>query len=154
RTGEVVWSNDGDGSTYRKQPHQADSFGGVAPQGTLAVAGDRLLVPGGRSVPACLDRATGRLLHYRLADNSKIGGGSDVRPGGDLFLNGGAAFDLATGDHLGPGGDPALVVGNVLYGVQGGELRAFDLRGARAARETVDRKGDKAKGPSWKPRLL
>jgi outer membrane protein assembly factor BamB len=154
RTGEVVWSNDGDGSTYRKQPHQADSFGGVAPQGTLAVAGDRLLVPGGRSVPACLDRATGKLLHYRLADNSKIGGGSDVRPGGDLFVNGGASFDLATGDHLGPAGDPALVVANVLYGVQGGELRAFDLRGARAARETVDRKGDKAKGPTWKPRLV
>ena len=62
--------------------------------------GDRLLVPGGRSVPACYDRKTGKLLHYRLADNSKLGGGSDVaaRP---LFVNGGGAFDLATGDYLG-----------------------------------------------------
>ena len=102
RTGAVVWTNDGDGSIYIKQPHQADAFAGVAPQGPLAVVGDRLLVPGGRSVPACYDRQTGKLLHYRLADNSKLGGGSDVQPGGDLFLNGGAAFDLATGDHLGP----------------------------------------------------
>ena len=52
RPGEVVWTNDGDGSMYIKQPHDADSFAGVAPQGPLAVAGDRLLVPGGRSVPA------------------------------------------------------------------------------------------------------
>ena len=37
----------------------------------LAVVGDHLLVPGGRSVPACYDRHTGKLLHYRLAENSK-----------------------------------------------------------------------------------
>src|SRR5262245_43546827 len=74
RTGAVVWTNDGDGSLYMKQPHNADSFAGVAPQGALAVAGDKLLVPGGRSVPACYDRRTGKLLHYRLAENSKIGG--------------------------------------------------------------------------------
>src|SRR5439155_15040993 len=54
----------------------------------------------------------------------------------------------------GPAGDPALVVGDVLYGVQGGELRAFDLKGARAAQETVDRKGATTKGPAWKPRLV
>jgi len=153
-SGEVVWSNDGDGSTYRKQPHQADSFAGVAPQGTLAVAGDRLLVPGGRSVPACLDRKTGKLLHYRLADNSKLGGGSEVLPDTDLYLNGGAAFDLATGNHLGPTGEPAVVAGQVLYGVQGSELRAFDLKGARVASETIDPKGNNVKKALWKPRLV
>jgi outer membrane protein assembly factor BamB len=152
-TGAVVWTNDGEGSTYRKQPHQADSFGGVAPQGTLAVAGDRLLVPGGRSVPACLDRKTGKLLHYRLADNSKLGGGSNVQPGNDLFLNGGAAFDLAAGDHLGPLGDPAVLAGDMVYAVQGGELRAFDVSQARAAQDSIDRKGNKEKKPAWQPRL-
>ncbi len=154
RTGAVVWSNDGDGSTYRKQPHQADSFAGVAPQGVLAIAGDRLLVPGGRSVPACLDRKTGRLLHYRLADNSKLGGGSDVQPGKDLFLNGAAAFDLATGDYLGPVGEPAVLAGDLLYAVQGGELRAFDLAPARAVRDTIDRKGNKPKRPAWEPHAV
>ena len=72
RTGAVRWTNDGDGSMYIKQPHQVDSFAGVAPQGRLVAVGDRLLVPGGRSVPACYDRHTGKLLHFRLADNSKI----------------------------------------------------------------------------------
>ncbi len=154
RSGEVVWSNDGDGSGYRKQPHQADSFGGVAPQGALAVAGDCLLVPGGRSVPACLDRRTGRLLHFRLADNSKLGGGSDVLPGNDLFLNGGAAFDLAGGGRLGAVGEPAVLAGDVAYAVQGTELRALDLTRARAVRETIDRKGNKTKQPTWEPRKV
>jgi outer membrane protein assembly factor BamB len=154
RSGAVVWTNDGDGSTYRKQPHQADSFGGVAPQGTLAVAGDRLLVPGGRSVPACLDRKTGKLLHFRLADNSKLGGGGDVQVGKDLFLNGGAAFDLASGDHLGPVGEPAVLGGDMIYAVQKGELRAFDISQARVVRDTTDRKGNKEKQAAWQPRLV
>ena len=34
-TGRAVWTNDGDGSMYIKQPHNADSFAGVAPQGPL-----------------------------------------------------------------------------------------------------------------------
>src|SRR5438477_611692 len=59
RTGNVIWTNDGDGSTYMQQPHNTDSFAGVAPQGALVVAGDRLLVPGGRSLPTCNARANG-----------------------------------------------------------------------------------------------
>src|SRR5262249_35102963 len=69
RTGQVVWTNDGDGSIYIKQPHNADSFAGVAPQGHLVVGGDRLLIPGGRSVPACYDLKTGKLLRYQLAEH-------------------------------------------------------------------------------------
>ncbi|MCP4644133.1 MAG: PQQ-binding-like beta-propeller repeat protein, partial [bacterium] len=58
-TGDVVWLNDGDGSTFQEQPHGgAWSFGGVGPQGYFVVSGDRLLVPGGRSVPAAFDRKT------------------------------------------------------------------------------------------------
>jgi glucose dehydrogenase len=49
RTGRVIWTNDGDGSIFIQQPHHADAFAGVAPQGAFAVVGDRLLVPGGRS---------------------------------------------------------------------------------------------------------
>src|SRR5262249_30985004 len=31
RTGQVVWTNDAEGSTYMTQPHGADSFAGLAP---------------------------------------------------------------------------------------------------------------------------
>ncbi len=100
RTGKVVWSNEGDGSTYMLQPHNADSFAGVAPQGTLVVAGDRLLVPGGRSVPACYDRRTGKLQYFRLAENARRGG-YDVAASATRFYNGGYAFDLESGSYLG-----------------------------------------------------
>jgi len=36
RTGKVVWTNDGDGSIFIKQPHNADSFAGVAPSSVPA----------------------------------------------------------------------------------------------------------------------
>src|SRR5947209_4517180 len=100
-TGKVIWTNDGDGSTYMKQPHNADSFAGVAPQGPMAVVGDYLLVTGGRSVPACYDRKTGKLVHFLLNENSKKGGGSTVAAVGKIFVNGGGMFSVETGKHLG-----------------------------------------------------
>jgi outer membrane protein assembly factor BamB len=130
RTGKVVWTNDGDGSIYIKQPHQTDSFAGVAPQGPLCAIGDKLLVPGGRSVPACLDRKTGKLIHYLLADNSKKGGGYKVAAFGDTFFNGGSAFDLATGKHRGEFVSKPVLAGDTVYGLTKDAVRAFDLKGA------------------------
>jgi len=150
RTGEVVWTNSGDGSMYIKQPHQADAFGGVAPQGTLVVVGDKLLVPGGRSVPACYDRHTGRLLHFRLADNSKLGGGSEVVARGNVFLCGAGAFGLPTGDYIGPVGKHAVLTDDVLYSYSGTECQALDLKNATIKMtETFDLKGRKVRRSSW-----
>jgi outer membrane protein assembly factor BamB len=144
RTGEVLWTNSGDGSLYLKQPHPgAEAYAGVAPQGTLAVVGDRLLVPG-RPVPACYDRATGRLLHYKLADNSKRGGGPEVQANGRFFVSGGGAFELASGDYLGPVGWPAVLTPDVLYALAGREVWAYDAR-------RVVRKGPR--GTGGPPRL-
>jgi outer membrane protein assembly factor BamB len=127
RTGEPVWTNDGDGSLYMAQPHHADAFAGVAPQGALVVTGDRLLIPGGRSVPACYDCVTGKLLHYRLADNSQIGGCADVAACDRAFVNGSAVFDLATGDHLDSCGKQVVLEDTMLYTLKAGECRAWSL---------------------------
>jgi outer membrane protein assembly factor BamB len=127
RTGQVIWTNDGDGSAYQKQPHNSDSFAGVAPQGPLAVLGDKLLVTGGRSVPACLDRKTGKLIHFLLNENSKKGGGSTVAAVGKIFVNGPGMFSLETGKHLGTFPPLAVLTPEVLYGYEKGQLRAFDL---------------------------
>lgn len=159
RTGAVVWTNDGDGSIYIKQPHNAEAFGGVAPQGALVVAGDKLLVPGGRSVPACLDRKTGKLLYYRLAENGKRGGGSEVSaallppteqgPAG-IWFNGGAAFELNTGEYLGVAGR-LLALGDDVVGYASGKLSAFNPAKAELAIvEDVDRKGVKITKAKWK----
>jgi outer membrane protein assembly factor BamB len=148
-TGEVRWTNSGDGSIYIKQPHQADAFAGVAPQGNLVVAGQRLFVPGGRSVPACYDRNTGKLLHFRLADNSKLGGGPDILVGGGVFINGNGAFDQVTGRYLGPVGTPSVLREEVLYCVEGTRLVAYDLAHRPQATQS------KMRGPAdWLPAPL
>src|SRR5262249_47992053 len=117
-SGKVVWSNDGDSCVFIKQPHNADSFAGVAPQGPLVVQGDRLLVPGGRSIPACFDRKTGKLLYYLLGENGKRGGGAEVAAVGEHFFNGGAAFRLDTGKHLGAVPRQLVLTDKLLYGIQ------------------------------------
>ncbi len=150
RTGAVVWTNEGDGSLYIPQPHHADAFAGVAPQGALAIAGDRLLIPGGRSVPACYDLKTGKLLHFRLADNSRMGGGWEVAASGSVFLNGGAAFDLASGDHLESCGKLAVLDGDTLYTHEAGEVRSFALPGGAPAQvPALDRKGNPVERTAW-----
>jgi len=85
-TGELIWENDSTGSIYMLQPHNSPSYAGVAPQGSLVVSGDKLLVPCGRSVPACFDRYTGKLLYYHLARYNKTGG-AFVCSSGDFFIN-------------------------------------------------------------------
>jgi outer membrane protein assembly factor BamB len=151
RTGAVHWTNDGDGSLYIKQPHQVDAFGGVAPQGQLAVVGDRLLVPCGRSVPACYDRRTGKLLHFRLADDSKYGGGANVVAGPAFYVNGDGAFDLATGKFLGLVGDHAVLMGDLLYTSTPTELRTYEVVQAGRLASVINRLARPIQQPAWKP---
>ncbi|MCI0458080.1 MAG: PQQ-binding-like beta-propeller repeat protein [Gemmataceae bacterium] len=151
RTGSPVWTNDGDGSIYIKQPHNADSFAGVAPQGYFTIGSDRLLIPGGRSVPACYDLATGKLLRYQLAEHGKRGGGAYVSAIGKYFFNGGAAFETATEKYLSAFGDPVVLAEDVAYAWSAGVLRAHDLKTASAKDETtLDRRGKKVKVTKWK----
>jgi outer membrane protein assembly factor BamB len=150
KTGEVVWTNDGDGSTYIKQPHNADSFAGVAPQGALVAIGDKLLVPGGRSVPACYDRHTGKLLYYQLAENAKKGGGASVAAVDQLIFNGGSAFELGRETYLGAVGEVFTFADGRLYDYRSRDLRALDLSSSSfKIEETVDRKGAKSKSAKW-----
>jgi len=157
-TGRVVWTTDGEGARYMKQPHNADSFAGVAPQGSFVVPrgatgpGDTLLVPGGRSVPAAFDRRTGAFVHYRLAENGKVGG-SEVQADGPVFLCGGAAFSTATGDPLGKYGEPCHLAGGRLYCWEKGRLVEYDTAGVPIRREaTTDVKGKPIIAHVWEPR--
>jgi len=73
-TGAIVWKNEGTGSNYTLQPHKSPAFADVAPQGVFTISGDKLLVAGGRSVPAAFDLKTGEELYYQLAASGKTGG--------------------------------------------------------------------------------
>src|SRR5262245_21406777 len=150
RTGQAIWTNDGDGSLYMKQPHNTEAFASIAPQGPLVAIGNTLLLPGGRSVPACFDRTTGKLLRYQLAENGKRGGGSEVAAVGNIFFNGGAAFDIATEKYLAEYGKQVVLTPNTVYTYSAGACRAYDLQSAVIKEtETVDAKGKTTKATRW-----
>ncbi len=108
-TGQIEWRNDGTGATWLQQPHNFPAFAGVAPQGAFVATRDKLLIPGGRSVPACFDRSTGRQLYYHLARYGKMGGSSVFATDTVFFghVRGGKfyRFDLDTGLRTENAGD-------------------------------------------------
>jgi len=143
-TGAVRWTNDGEGSRFTVQPHNTPSFAGVAPQGAMVVDGDRLLVPGGRSVPACFDRHTGRLLYFELGTSNKRGGGSAVAAGPEIFFNGGTTFGSEQGDVIADLTFTTLPVvhGRKAYYAQSNEVKEIDFGDPLfEIREGKDRKG-------------
>jgi outer membrane protein assembly factor BamB len=64
-TGRLRWRN-GEISYLEKVriDHNIIKSSALSPQGYLLVVGEKLLVPNGRSMPAALDRATGKVLDY------------------------------------------------------------------------------------------
>lgn len=101
-TGQVVWANTGDSTNWQPQPHNgAFAFAGLAPQGYLAAANDRLVVAGGRTPPALLDRQTGKLLHLNL--QAKPQGGYQVSTDGEFYYNHGRKYRLSDGSEAGNG---------------------------------------------------
>ena len=137
-TGKFVWENDGSGSLYILQPHNSPAFAGVAPQGYIAAIGDNLLMPGGRSVPACYDRSTGAFRYYHLAANGHLGR-FDVMAARDYFFNDGGIFDLASGENLGRIGDGLVTSGNTVYTVEKEAIRALNLSEAKFTEISDDR---------------
>ncbi|HPN33109.1 MAG TPA: PQQ-binding-like beta-propeller repeat protein [bacterium] len=119
-TGKEIWRNDGSGAQYTVQPHNSPAFAGVAPQGSMAISGARLLVPSGRSVPACFDRTSGELLYYRLANYNKTGG-AFVCATDQLFFNhyrdrGTDLYDAHNGDMVARNlGKYPVLCGHVFY---------------------------------------
>ena len=119
-TGRVLWVNDSTGSQFIKQPHGAPSFAGVAPQGALVATRDILLVPGGRSVPAALDRQTGALLHFQISTAAKGNGGSFVAASDTEYfvhtrLHGVRNYELKSGTSRKFNGNEPVLDGPVFY---------------------------------------
>lgn len=158
--GAVRWVNDGTGADFIKQPHSAPSFAGVAPQGALVATDRVLLVPGGRSVPAAFDRATGELLHFEINAGGKGNGGSFVAATErDFFVHtrqrGVRAFELRTGNKRSFTCNEPVLAAELLYtavpeGEAGEAVAAAEERVLAAdynvARATVDWEASLASG--------
>ncbi len=131
-TGRVVWDNSGSGSTYHMQPHTSPAFAGVAPQGYLAATKDKLLVSGGRSVPAAYDRKTGEFLYFHLNKYGKTGT-CEVITSGDYFFNRGTIHKLSDGVAV-SNGSASVVESDVIFGKRNDAVIAYKLEaGAKKA---------------------
>jgi outer membrane protein assembly factor BamB len=131
-TGRVIWDNSGSGSTYLVQPHTSPAFAGVAPQGYMVATEDKVLVSGGRSVPAAYDRKTGEFLYYHLNKYSKAGT-CEVIASGDYFFNRGTVHKLSDGIAV-SNGSASVVEGDVIFGERNDSIVAYKLEpGAKRA---------------------
>ena len=141
-SGSVLWKNIDSGAIYMPQPHStAEAKSGVSAQGYLAVSGDRLFVPTGRAVPACLDRRTGALQYFHLQKYGQNGEALAMVVN-DVFFNGGLAFDVAQGTSVGKLGPGQLAAS------QEGVVRTFGQTVAEYVwreEERPDRKGEPEK---------
>lgn len=129
-TGEVKWENDRTGSQYMLQPHNSPAFAGVAPQGALGATEKGLLVPGGRSVPAFFERASGEQRYFHLAAQNKTGG-SFVCAGEHVFFNHHrdqvcSMYDLETGYSLVRRIGMYPVLTEQAFYISGKTIRAYD----------------------------
>ena len=133
-TADIIWTNSGSGSTYLMQPHSSPAFAGVAPQGYLVATEDKLLVAGGRSVPAAYDRRTGQFLYYHLNKYGKMGV-CNVMASGDYFFNDGSIYKLT--DGLGISRAPASVIADdVIIGIKNNAVVAFQIEpSAKSAKD-------------------
>ncbi len=146
-TGEVHWVNDSTGSQFIEQPHSAPSFAGVAPQGALVATRDKLVVPGGRSVPAVFDRATGKLEYFELNAGGKGTGGSFVAATDERFyvhtrIKGTRAFNLLTGKKTAFMPNEPVLNQGLVYTAQDGMVRCYDAEDKLVWEITADGSGD------------
>lgn len=86
QSGRVIWTNDDSHAIENvRVDHNYLQESGISPQGHMLVRGDMLIVPNGRSMPARLDRNTGKL-HYFVQGYRN--GDSRVVISGDIALVG------------------------------------------------------------------
>ncbi len=141
-SGEVVWTNSGEGAKYTVQQHNSPAFAGIAPQGYLATDGRTLIVPGGLTVPGLFDLETGDLLHFDPSKRNlgKDAGGYDVVVGSNWYINHGGCYDLETGRPVARLACD-IMTADAVYTVEKGNLVSRGRELAIVERQVRDRKG-------------
>lgn len=141
QTGEVLWRNDSSGSIEMDQPHPtARANSGISAQGYFAVAGQSLLVPTGRAVPAVLNRANGAFVHFPLQAHQHSGG-ADVVAVDQWFANSGSVYAVADGQKIGSVGLQVAVTPEYLIHAVDDTLFGLDRKHLTLQQEITDRKG-------------
>ena len=145
KTGSVVWTNSGQGSTYTVQPHSSPAFAGFVPRGHLTATEHGLVSPGGRTQPGCYDLKTGDFRYFSFG--GKGGGTHHVTARGEWFFASGAVARIDDGNDGSPVGGvcPQVHDETALYSLSGGELVAQGLNVEQQTVERKDRRGQTVK---------
>ena len=141
KTGKKIWVNSTSGSQWSLHQHGgAHSFGGPSPQGYLAVSGDKLIVPGGRTPPAVFDINTGEFLFYNQSAGmvGKGAGGYRAFASDEWYFNHGMLYSLEDGAQYGhvPGD---VITGNAFIGKRGNNMVAHKSNVRKTKVEIADR---------------
>jgi len=153
----VLWQNDRSGYLELDQPHStARARSGVSAQGYLAAAGNTLLVPTGRAIPAAFQRSDGQFKYFHLQKNGK------VRPAAfPAILNGltvtrNELFRTEDGQFIlkGMSGSAFAVCTEHFVFAEGRDIKAIERTQLLAEKEVKNKKGKVQKtivlrGPSW-----
>lgn len=184
-TGKVLWTNANSHAIKNVRiDHNYLHESGISPQGHMLIAGDMLVVPNGRSMPARLDLKTGELKYfvqgYRNGDSRVILGGKVVLVGasGVISLKDGREIasrwaaagkdapsgwsnnkDLFEGPMYAykflPGCDYRSVIDKgTCYGMEKGVLYAHDLDRAITSLYDLDDRGKTLKPARWDAPLI
>ena len=177
-TGQVIWKNEK--LNYLKKikidHNMVSDDTGLAPQGYLAVAGDILLIPNGRSMPAGLDLKTGEFRYY--VQGYRSGHNRVTAMGKYAFVGPAAVLQTQTGCELGGcyarnnpqrakdryvGESPyhpykivngcdawSVLCPNLVYGVHSGAFYAYDLKQPKISTY----KRNSSNPYKWEPRQL
>ncbi len=140
-SGEKIWTNSTSGSLWELHQHGgAYSFGGPSPQGYLAISGDKLIVPGGRTPPAVFDIKTGKFLYFNLSSRivGKGAGGYRIFASDDWFFNHGMLYAAEDGAQFGavPGD---VITQNAFIGISENHLIAHNSHIRKKEVEIIDR---------------
>ncbi|MCD6391949.1 MAG: PQQ-binding-like beta-propeller repeat protein [Planctomycetes bacterium] len=153
-TGKVLWLNDSSGGIVMNQPHNtARAASGVSVQGYMAAAGDTLLVPTGRAVPAAFNRQDGKFRYFHLQRYGQTRPGAFITIADDLMVNRTELFRLKDGQLLvkGVSGISTAVFPDHIVFAQGNQIKAIDRTEPTQQKPTADGKSTVAvlKSPGW-----
>jgi len=156
-TGKVLWVNDSTGSMLMNQPHPtAQANSGVSVQGYLSAAGDTLLVPTGRAIPAAFDRQNGAFRYFHLQRYGQIRPGPFITLINGLTFSRNELFNSHTGNLLlrgTPGSAVADFPEHIVF-AQGNIIKGIARSKPIKEKQTQDSEGKLIKqnvlsSPSW-----
>ena len=150
-SGRLLWTNSETGAQFLTHPHGAKSFGSIAPQGYLAISGDYLVVPGGRTNPAVFNRKTGKLLHFQFGGRGGSGY-SGIMATDQFFVVRNTMVRSSDGASLGSVNTAVLGQGRLIGSAgKSGSLHVRSLTGKITEAIVTDRRGRKSKQRTFKP---